>query len=466
MTVTQSEPQSEGLQGVPHYLRGNLVEPSGNAIVEYPTFITPELNLDDLVWGRSEPGPAFDTPVSEIIDFLVEVGSHLDVDSNPHMASAMRQSTLVSPLGPRIVEQAYRSLPAIFERSLLDFMVDTEIGRARLDGWEAITDPSGRVRRIRAFPPRLVHVLAGNTPGVTAISIIRAALTKGVHLLKIPSDDLFTATAILRTMSDIAPQHPTALSFCAVYWRGGDTRVENAIFRAQYFDKLVAWGGEAAIRNAIGYVAPGFELVSFDPKVSLSIVGSEALDSDASIAESTSRAATDIALFNQSACASSRFVYIEANSEDDRLEVWCRRLAQELSIDRPYSDGTGVRVPVPIREQVNMYRTLGPDYQVWGDFEHGIVIRSEDPVDFHPEGKVVNVVAVEDLEDAFARVNVATQTIGIYPPERSAAWRDRLAARGMQRIVPLGEVIDHVPGMPHDGFFPLHRFVRWMVDDC
>jgi Acyl-CoA reductase (LuxC) len=113
-----------------------------------------------------------------------------------------------------------------------------------------------------------------------------------------------------------------------------------------------------------------------------------------------------------------------------------------------------------------MYRTLSPEYEVWGDFEHGIVIRSEEPVEFHPEGKVVNVVAVEDLEDAFARVNVATQTIGIYPPERSAAWRDRLAARGMQRIVPLGEVIDHVPGMPHDGFFPLHRFVRWMVDDC
>jgi hypothetical protein len=44
--------------------------------------------------------------------------------------------------------------------------------------------------------------------------------------------------------------------------------------------------------------------------------------------------------------------------------------------------------------------------------------------------------------------------------------RDRLAARGMQRIVPLGEVLDAIPGLPHDGFFPLHRFVRWLVDDC
>jgi hypothetical protein len=36
----------------------------------------------------------------------------------------------------------------------------------------------------------------------------------------------------------------------------------------------------------------------------------------------------------------------------------------------------------------------------------------------------------------------------------------------MQRIVPLGEVLDAIPGLPHDGFYPLHRFVRWLVDDC
>ncbi len=463
MTVIQP-PQT--IQRVSHFIRGDIIEPFGDEVVEYPTFLTPPLDLDDLVWPRHEPGPAFDTPVSEIIDFLVETGRRLDVDSNSHMAEAMRQSTLVSPLGGRIVEQAYRSLPGIFGRDLLDFQVDNEIGRARLDGWEAIKDPSGRVRRVRAFPPRLAPVLAGTTPGSTAITIVRAALTKGLHLLKLPSDDLFTATAILRTMSEVSPEHPTVRSFSAAYWRGGDTRVESAIFRAQYFDKLVAWGGEAAIRNSISYVAPGFELVSFDPKVSLSILGPEALDSETSISESASRAATDVALYNQSACASSRFIYIEADAEDDRLNAWCRRLAEELAVDRPYSDGSGVPVPAPIREQVEMCRTLNDEYAVWGDFEHGVVIRSEDPVEFHPEGKVVNVVVVENLEDAFAHVNVATQTIGIYPPEQSPAWRDRLAARGMQRMVPLGEVVDHLPGMPHDGFFPLHRFVRWMVDDC
>ena len=40
---------------------------------------------------------------------------------------------------------------------------------------------------------------------------------------------------------------------------------------------------------------------------------------------------------------------------------------------------------------------------------------SDEPVSFHPDGKVVNVVAVPSLDSALEYVTVATQTIGIYP---------------------------------------------------
>jgi hypothetical protein len=75
-------------------------------------------------------------------------------------------------------------------------------------------------------------------------------------------------------------------------------------------------------------------------------------------------------------------------------------------------------------------------------------------------------VPIGKLTDVLPHVNVATQTIGIYPAARNIEIRDALAARGMQRIVPLGAVLDHIPGLPHDGFYPLHKFVRWLVDDC
>ena len=102
------------------------------------------------------------------------------------------------------------------------FTVDQEVGRDVLDGWKEVTDLAGDIRRVRAFPPRLVHILAGNAPGVTAATILRGALTKGVNLLKLPSNDLFTGTAILRTMAEIDAEHPVTQSFSCVYWRGGD----------------------------------------------------------------------------------------------------------------------------------------------------------------------------------------------------------------------------------------------------
>jgi len=451
---------------VPHFIKGRTVTVASESDgTQHRGFFTPKLDLDELVWPRVQPGPAFDVPVHEIIDLLVELGAALDLDKNEHMARALEASIAVNPLGPRILEAAYRSIGGVFDRKSLEFQVEQEVGRDRLDGWAPVLDPSGRTRRVRAFPPRLIHVLAGNTPGVTGITIARSALTKGVHLLKLPSNDLFTATGMLRTLEEIAPDHPVTKSFSCVYWRGGDPGIEGVLFRAQFFDKLVAWGGDAAIRSALSYVAPGFELVSFDPKVSISIVGAGAFESPDTIADSAQRAAIDVSLFNQSACASSRFVYVETEP-GEALDAWCAQLALELGVDRPMSDGHGVPVPSDIREEVDLLRALDDMYGVWGSYEDGVVIRSEDPVDFHPEGKVVNVVPVDSLDEVLPHVNVATQTIGIYPPSLSATMRDRLAARGMQRIVPLGEVLDHIPGLPHDGFYPLSRFVRWLVDDC
>ncbi|MGW1503496.1 acyl-CoA reductase [Streptomyces mirabilis] len=96
-----------------------------------------------------------------------------------------------------------------------------------LDGWVEHTDPNGRRRRVRAFPPRLVHMLAGNSRSAAMTSIADAALVKAVNVFTMPSVDPFTTVAVLRTMADIAPDHPVLRSMSAVYWRGGDERVEG-----------------------------------------------------------------------------------------------------------------------------------------------------------------------------------------------------------------------------------------------
>ena len=112
---------------------------------------------------------------------------------------------------------------------------------------------------------------------------------------------------------------------------------------------------------------------------------------------------------------------------------------------------------------------MSPAYEVFGAADgSGLVIFSDDPVGFHPSAKTVNVVRVADrLHDALRHVNVATQTVGIFPPSRAVSscairW-PRTECNASCRWV---RCINVAPGYPHDGFFALHRFVKWLVDEC
>ncbi|MDT0406973.1 acyl-CoA reductase, partial [Streptomyces edwardsiae] len=144
-----------------------------------------------------------------------------------------------------------------------------------LDGWVSRTDAAGNTGAVRAFPPRVVHMLAGNAPSGCVASIAQSALVKGISLFKMPSSDPFTTVAVLRTRAEIDPNHPVVQSMSAVYWAGGDEAIERTIYRPQYFDKIVAWGGGPAINNVVKYLGPGIQLVSFDPKSSISMIGRE-----------------------------------------------------------------------------------------------------------------------------------------------------------------------------------------------
>jgi hypothetical protein len=452
---------------VPHVVKGQLVTGSG-AVYGRPgaQFATPPLDLDQLVWSRLEPGPAFNTPLAEIMDVLEQLGQWLAKDPQGLLAEALENSLKTGPLPRSIMEAMYANIGKAFDRRSMEFQVRTELGGADVvDGWREIDDaPSGRRARIRAFPPRLIHIVAGNAPGVSALTVVRGALTKGVHLLKLPSNDLFTAPAILRGLAAVAPDHPLTRSFSAAYWRGGDDAVESTLFRPQFFDKIVAWGGESSIRSASKYVGPGFELVSFDPKTSISLIGREVFDSPEILADVADKAAFDATLMNQQACASSRFQFIEGTTE--QVDRYCEILQQRMAVDRPTNSAKGPRVPSELRDEIDGLRMLEPTYRVWGGYDgEGVVIRSEDPVDFHPDGKIVNVVQVKDLRDAIRFANVATQTVGVYPPQRKTELRDLLASQGVQRVVAIGGSAGVEAGLPHDGFNPLQRFVRWVNDE-
>lgn len=454
----------------PFFLRGEVLH--GSEIIQKSrdlgvTFATPRVPLDKVVVPRTEVPPLLNVPTSEIMDFLVEAGQRLLATDNPYMQECIERMCNHHILPRAVVENTIRHAAGYLDKRVLTAVIEQNFPDPRaLDEWVPKSDFTGRKSFVRAFAPRLIHVMPGNSPGVAVQSIAQGALVKAVNLFKMPSADPFTMVAILRTMADLDPNHPVVRSMSAVYWRGGDDLTERVLYRPQYFDKIVAWGGGDAINNVIKYLGPGFQLVSFDPKTSISMVGREALLDAETMDRVADLCSADVMTLNQEACVASRYQYVEGSEEE--VDRFCERLHHHIA--RRAAESGDVRpLDSEMRESVEMMIMMDDEFGVWGRTDgKGLVIRSEEPVDFHPINKTANVVRVNSLNDAVKWVNVATQTVGFYPFDRMADYRDRLAAGGAQRIVHLGEAGPSTIGNPHDAMYPLHRFVHWMAheDGC
>ena len=451
----------------PFFIRGKLVEGSE---VRHKSrdlgvdFVTAKIDLDALISPRTEAGPLFDVKLDEILDFLVATGEAMRRDKHGYLGEAVDRICATNVLPRVMIEHQVRLAADYLNKAKLREYAERNLGNVKLlDDWVASVDSNGRRSFTRAFPPRLIHVLPGNSPMVSVQSIALGSLVKAVNLFKMGSSDPFMAVAILRTMLDVDANHPVPRSISAVYWRGGDEAVERAIYRPQYFDKIVAWGGGDAISNVIKYLMPGLQLVSFDPKTSISMIGREAFENDASLDEAATRAASDVGMANQEACVCSRVLFIEA--ERRQADRFCERLHQKLVAQNAVS-GKAPPLPRDLAEEIEACKMMDEDFGVWGIGDgSGLVVRSDQPVDFHPINKTANVVPVQTLKSALKYVNVATQTVGVYPPARQIELRDGLAAGGAQRVVRLGDAGGQSIGAPHDAMYIMHRFVHWIVHE-
>ena len=294
-------------------------------------------------------------------------------------------------------------------------------------------------------------------------SVAKGAMVKAINLFKMSSSDPFTMVAILRIMADVDPAHPIVKLMSAVYWRGGDKPVERGLYRLQYFDTIVTWGGGEAIGKVAKYIGPGFQLMSFDPKTSISFVGREAFATDETLALAADVASADVMTLNQEACVASRFQFVEGSAA--QVDRFCAALHTRIA-ERTAQSGDVRPLYMEMREAVEMMIMMDDECGVWGRTDgNGLVIRSDEPVDFHPINKTANVVRVNSLNSAVKWINVATQTVGFYPFKRMAQYRDRLASGGAQRIVLLGEAGPSTIGNSHDTMDPLQLFVHWMVHE-
>ena len=475
------------IMDIPIISRGRIIMPAGEDAVEFKgrggaSFRSPDphKHIHDLVLGdTAQLADLNRTPVKDIIDFLAEVGKRLGLDDNAYLQQSFALALQAGGLAEPILRGVYDALPHMFDPRSLTDLVDANIGIPYLDGWVAGRGAHANVR-VRAIGTRQLHITAGNVPVVAALTLVRAALTKSDCLIKSPSNDPLTANAIARTMIEVDAGHPVTRHVAVAYWKGGDERMESQIVRTSRIDKITAWGGMSSVRHIQKFLSPGIDLTALNPKYSMSLIGHEALESEAAMQEAAMGLAVISGFYNQTACANTRIVYVESDTDDASLErvIELGRKIVAAYPALPTVLSTPAEAPNKELEAEMAAVALDDDfYHVEGDTVLGgfVVSRFSGRVDFFDKlgNRVVNLVPMPNLLEVAQWCDDTTQTVGVYPEALRDRVLDTFALAGVQRMVPLmggdpmrifEEMHRLPPGMPHDGIEPMRRSVRWVID--
>lgn len=464
---------------VPLIIRGTVIEDNdvihggrGGGI----SFTAPDVSRHLARLPLAEPSAMeelYRLSFSEILDFLEELGDRLTLGNNGWVEEAFEISCRTSGLGMPILKHMYATMGEGLRRDSLREVAENAIGIDYLEGWVERPLQGGLMSRTRALGSRCVHIVAGNAPGTSVLTIARNAVTRGDAIIKTPSNDPLTAAAVARTMIEMAPDHPLTRHLSVAYWKGGDAKIEEALYAPANMEKIVAWGGMASISHVARYIRPGIELVALDPKLSSTIIGKEAFADERAMRGVAQALAVDGAGMNQEACSNARVVWVESGTDDDGLANLNRlgEMVFEAIGNLPETISTpATRLDPQLADEIEAIEFTGEDwYRVIGGGAEGAVIVSQmdEPVDFAPllSNRVLNLVPVDDLEVPVRAVTSYTQTIGVYPESLKHELRDRLALYGAQRIVTLG----HALAMPNhgiqDAIEPWRRMCRWIVEE-
>lgn len=513
--------ETDTLAHLPFLLRGALVWPPEHGLeVVRAAFASQPPEVQHLATAQAQllrfPGPAGASPryvvlprvepealveadfdalaagpyalsTAQALDFLRRAGERLQA-APARLSPAARWHQHTSGQPEAFVQAAFAGLALGFDEALGGALVDRELGawglpgREFLDGWvalpagplpslqatlaaalaqegEAVLLHAERPARLKAMPTRQLHVTAGSSPEVPWVSALRLLLTRSVGVVKLPREALFSGALLALALAEAEPGHPLTRHLSIVYWPGGERAVEDPLLRPGAFDRVVVWGAPAAVASV--QARAGFtRVVAFNPRYGVSLIGREAF---AALAPAAFAAVADSLVANQQACTASLVHYVEGDLA--AAERWAEQVRGVLA----RWDALAPRpVAPPSRAAVHLLRRGRYALADWrlnapgGDFSSGVVVLPGEfePLD-HPLCRLVVVRPVARLEDALPALHAGVSTVGVYPEARRLALCDRLAARGVTNVLPLGHAERLVPGAAHDGALVLSQLVEW-----
>ena len=296
---------------------------------------------------------------------------------------------------PRMeAEQWQEPFPFAMVRVSLDALLDSLTPEAL---W-ALVDAED-VRDTQSYPV-IGHVIAGNTPLLAWVSIIRALLVRSASLVKLPSGPAAEwGRLFVRTLAEVSPDLASCVHLDQ--WPGGTMVLDAAL--CVNADLVMAHGGDAAMRDLSVLRPPHTPFVGYGHRVSFGLVTRGSGD-----AEAAAGFARDVLLYDQGGCLSPQTIFVEGDWQD--ALAFAERLAAALPT-------VAAHYPLPVRadragavvREARGLAWMGEGNRLWEDsgLRWTVVARPQTVFAPSPTFGVVSVqplASLEDLPEAIAPV--------------------------------------------------------------
>lgn len=303
----------------------------------------------------------------------------------------------------------------------------------------------------------LLHVAAGNQPGLALFSVAEGLLTGNVNLLKLPREDGGLSLAALAILTETEPRlAPFLYAFDLP-----SARTEELKALAALADGIAVWGGDGAVEAFRRLAPPGCRLMEWGHRLSFAYLSGPPVPAE------LDALAEHIAATGQRLCSACQVIFLDT---------------ADFAAVRSFAAAF-----LPHLERAVLARRAGPweraratlsGYtafleRITGGTEPGealfpgrgcsVIARPDGALELSPmEGNVlVKPLPRSALLPALRRQKGRLQTAGLLCPEEDrAALAGLLARAGVNRITRAGSLSASFPGEGHDGEYPLRRYLR------
>jgi hypothetical protein len=427
-------------------------------------------------------------PVARVIDAIDSAARRLCDPAEPARDDVLRGLQAFTGYAPAMAGLVLDRMCQDWMRAPLHRLVTAEFGDAA--PIESFCDrPGSPGVQVRAVAPPLgLHVFAGNVPGVSVTSIIRALLVRSAVFGKSAAGEPVLAPAFARLLFEADP----AVGRCVAvtYWPGGSTDIEAAVLR--HAGLVVHYGGGDAIASLRSRAAAGTLFVEHGPRISFAVVDSagftrlqgaggraaqdaaaqDAAAQDAAAQEAAADLARAVALFDQQGCVSPQTAYVigdpaSAHAFAERVATCLHDIAAVLPRGRlEPGEAAAIR---DLRTRAEFRAIGGSDVKLWtGSDLAWTVIAEPDPAF---GGSCLNrtlivrsAPSLDALIDLVRPFSPLLQTVGLagFADEELAAVASRLGTLGVTRFAPIRDMPWPPATWHHDGRGPLRELVRWI----